>query len=79
MIPQRFPINLDPQSINHRLHLDNRLHLDVPRHSGDDRDAPVQRLADLGPTMVDVGQNAPWTVLANPEGNQFCVLSARDR
>jgi hypothetical protein len=35
-----------------------------------------------GATKVDVGQDdstVSWTVLADPEGNEFCVLSARDR
>jgi len=50
----------------------NRLHLDlVP----DDRDAEVARLESLGATRVDVGQgDVSWVVLADPEGNEFCVL-----
>ncbi len=58
----------------------NRLHLDLAPHLDDDRDAEIQRLLDLGATRVDVGQNASvsWTVLADPEGNEFCVLSSRD-
>jgi hypothetical protein len=53
----------------------NRLHLDF---RPDDHDAEVQRLLDLGATRVDVGQgDQPWTVLADPEGNEFCVLAAR--
>jgi len=60
--------------------LKNRLHLDLAPHLSDDRDAEIQRLLDLGATKVDVGQgDAGWTVLADPEGNEFCVLSARDR
>ncbi len=54
----------------------NRVHLDfVP----DDRDAEVQRLLDMGATRVDIGQTGEesWVVLADPEGNEFCVLSAR--
>ena len=35
----------------------------------------VARLQDLGATRADVGQgDVPWTVLADPEGNEFCVL-----
>ena len=35
----------------------------------------VARLRALGATDADVGQgDVPWTVLADPEGNQFCVL-----
>jgi Glyoxalase-like domain len=52
----------------------NRLHLDL---RPDDRDAHVRRLLDLGATRADVGQNGSesWVVLADPEGNEFCVLA----
>ncbi|UYQ61474.1 VOC family protein [Streptomyces peucetius] len=51
----------------------NRLHLDL---SPDDRDAEVARIVGLGARRVDVGQDedATWVVLADPEGNEFCVL-----
>jgi len=53
----------------------NRLHLDF---RPDDRDAEVARLLALGATRADVGQgDESWVVLADPEGNEFCVLSAR--
>ncbi len=51
----------------------NRLHLDlIP----DDRDAEVARLEGLGATRADIGQGpeVTWVVLADPEGNEFCVL-----
>lgn len=53
----------------------NRLHLDfVP----DDQAAEVQRLIGLGAIRAEVGQqDVPWVVLADPEGNEFCVLAAR--
>ena len=55
----------------------NRLHLDVSP-VGCDRDAEVARLEGLGATRVDVGQGEPgWVVLADPEGNEFCVLGRR--
>jgi len=58
----------------------NRLHIDLAPHLSDDREAEIQRLLDLGATRADVGQgDAGWTVLADPEGNEFCVLSARER
>jgi Glyoxalase-like domain len=60
----------------------NRLHIDLAPHSTDDRDALIESLLARGATKVDVGQDAAkasWTVLADPEGNEFCVLSARDR
>ena len=53
----------------------NRLHIDL---SPDDRDAEVERLLDMGARHVDIGQGARrWVVLADPEGNEFCVLRSR--
>src|SRR5215510_2481779 len=50
----------------------NRLHIDL---RPDDRDAEVERLVDMGARHVDVGQGeVSWVVLADPEGNEFCVL-----
>jgi hypothetical protein len=59
----------------------NRLHLDLAPHSSQDRDAEIERLLSLGAKRIDVGQDADvtWTVLADPEGNEFCVLSSRER
>ena len=53
----------------------NRLHLDL---RPDDQAAEVARLEALGATRVDVGQgdDVTWVVLADPEGNEFCVLRA---
>jgi predicted enzyme related to lactoylglutathione lyase len=58
----------------------NRLHFDFAPHTSQDRDAEIARLEQLGATRVDVGQpaDAGFTVLADPEGNEFCVLSSRD-
>lgn len=51
-----------------------RLHLDF---RPDDQQAEVDRLLALGARHVDIGQGSvPWVVLADPEGNEFCVLSA---
>lgn len=59
----------EPKTVKDRLHLDFR---------PDDRDAEVQRLLALGATHADVGQgDQPWVVLADPEGNEFCVLGPR--
>lgn len=53
----------------------NRIHLDVLTHSREEHAAEVARLRALGATDADVGQgDAPWPVLADPEGNEFCVL-----
>jgi predicted enzyme related to lactoylglutathione lyase len=56
----------------------NRVHLDLTTEAGD-RDAEIERLLALGARRVDVGQTGEesWTVLADPEGNEFCVLSPR--
>jgi predicted enzyme related to lactoylglutathione lyase len=53
----------------------NRLHLDF---RPDDQDAAVRRFVDAGAKPVDIGQGSvSWVVLSDPEGNEFCVLSAR--
>jgi hypothetical protein len=53
----------------------NRLHLDF---RPDDQEAEVERLIGRGARRVDVGQgDASWVVLADPEGNEFCVLRSR--
>ncbi|MDG4833579.1 VOC family protein [Solwaraspora sp. WMMD1047] len=54
----------------------NRLHLDL-RADGSSTDEEIARLVKLGARLVDVGQpaDATWTVLADPEGNEFCLLS----
>ncbi len=50
------------------------------RRSFDDQlEADVSRLTDLGARRIDIGQGSDvtWVVLADPEGNEFCVLSPR--
>ncbi|MFD5625760.1 VOC family protein [Streptomyces sp. NPDC127072] len=72
--PDRLPglefVRLDePKKAKSRLHLDF-----VP----DDQDAEVARLVALGAQRVDIGQgDQSWVVLADPEGNEFCVLGRR--
>jgi predicted enzyme related to lactoylglutathione lyase len=53
----------------------NRVHLDLTT-SAADRDAEIGRLLALGARRVDIGQTGAesWTVLADPEGNEFCVI-----
>ena len=53
----------------------NRLHIDL---RPDDQAAEVARLEQLGARRVDVGQGdeSSWVVLADPDGNEFCVLRA---
>ena len=56
----------------------NKLHLDV-NATDRDQEAELQRLLDLGATRADVGQTGEesWHVLADPEGNVFCLLQSR--
>jgi len=56
----------------------NRVHLDLsPR--GADQEEELQRLLGLGARHADIGQEAGllWHVLADPEGNEFCLLRTR--
>jgi hypothetical protein len=71
--PDRMPgldfVRLDePRQGKSRLHLDFR---------PDDQEAEVARLVAHGARRVDIGQGAdrPWVVLADPEGNEFCILA----
>ena len=56
----------------------NRIHLDLAAQSDAHQAAEVERLRGLGAVPADIGQrDVPWTVLADPEGSEFCVLSPR--
>ena len=58
----------DPKTVKNRLHLDLR---------PGDQAAGVARLEALGARRVDIGQgDVSWVVLADPDGNEFCVLKA---
>ncbi len=53
----------------------NRVHLDL---RPDNQDVEIQRLEELGAARVEIGQqDVPWVVMADPEGNEFCVLRSR--
>lgn len=53
----------------------NRLHFDLKPK---DQHAEVDRIIGLGATHADIGQSdVSWVVLADPEGNEFCVLRPR--
>ncbi|MGW1836813.1 VOC family protein [Streptomyces sp. NPDC002067] len=63
----------DPEKVAYRVHLD--LATTSTAHQAE----LVARLIELGATPADVGQgDVPWTVLADPEGNVFCVLEPRE-
>ena len=54
----------------------NRIHLDF---RPDDQQAEVDRVIGMGARHVDIGQGEPsWVVLADPEGNEFCILAPDD-
>ncbi|WP_026411292.1 VOC family protein [Actinomadura oligospora] len=56
----------------------NRVHVDLATTSAAHQEELVARLEGLGATHADVGQgDVPWTVMADPEGNEFCVLEPR--
>ena len=53
----------------------NRVHFDLRPH---DQQAEVRRLEGLGARRIDIGQaDVTWVVMADPEGNEFCVLRSR--
>jgi predicted enzyme related to lactoylglutathione lyase len=75
--PDAFYIDLvtvpDPETVKYRVHLD------LATTSAAHQAELVARLKELGATPADVGQgDVPWTVLADPEGNVFCVLEPRE-
>jgi len=76
--PEAVTIWLQPVSEPKRDKL--RLHLDL-RPEGGDVAGEVERLLGLGATRADVGQSGEetFTVLADPEGNEFCVLHHEQR
>ena len=57
----------------------NRVHLDLTS-SAADRVQEIDRLLALGARWVDMGQTGAesWTVLAGPEGNDFCVVRPKE-
>ncbi|WP_028478177.1 VOC family protein [Nocardia sp. CNY236] len=57
----------------------NRVHLDLATRSLDHQRTQVDRALSLGARRVNIGQGCvPWTVLADPEGNEFCVIEPRE-
>jgi hypothetical protein len=64
----------DPKTVK------NRVHLDLTS-SAANRDQEIYRLLALGARRADIGQTdaESWTVLADPEGNEFCVVRPKER
>jgi predicted enzyme related to lactoylglutathione lyase len=69
------PVGMCFMPVDDAKRVKNRLHLDLTT-GADDRDAEIARIIGLGARHVDVGQSGEesWTVLADPEGNEFCVV-----
>jgi Glyoxalase-like domain len=63
----------DQKVVKNRVHLDLNPGADA---SPADRKAEIERIVALGARRVDIGQTGDesWTVLADPEGNEFCIL-----
>jgi predicted enzyme related to lactoylglutathione lyase len=58
----------------------NRIHLDLGSDDAAEQQRTVERLIAAGASPADIGQrDVPWVVLADPDGNEFCVLDPRDR
>ena len=56
----------------------NRLHLDIAPEADTDQQAEVERLISLGAARIDIGQgDVSWVVMADPDGNELCVLTPR--
>lgn len=69
------PVGICFMPVTDRKAVKNRLHLDLTC-AAEERDAEIERLVGLGARSADVGQSGDesWTVLADPEGNEFCVV-----
>ena len=63
----------DPKTVR------NRVHLDLTS-SAADRDQEIDRLLALGARRAGIGQAGAesWTVLADPQGNEFCVVRPKE-
>lgn len=69
------PVGICFMPVTDRKTTKNRLHLDLTC-TPEGREAEIERILALGARRVDVGQTGEesWTVLADPEGNEFCVV-----
>jgi len=71
------PVELVFTPVQESKEVKNRIHIDV-NASDRDQAEEVERLLALGARHADVGQgDVTWVVLADPEGNEFCVLRSR--
>jgi predicted enzyme related to lactoylglutathione lyase len=74
-VDETAPVGICFMPVTDRKTVKNRLHLDLTP-GPDERDAEIDRILALGARRVDIGQigTESWTVLADPEGNEFCIL-----
>lgn len=70
--PTKAGVGLSVQLVPERLSGKNRLHLDLVT---DDPAGEIARLRSLGATQVRRFDDGGWVVLADPDGNQFCVVT----
>lgn len=73
------PVGVCFMPVNEPKMVKNRVHLDLTS-SAEERDQEIDRLLALGARRVDIGQTGAesWTVLADPEGNEFCVVRPKE-
>lgn len=73
------PVGICFMPVADRKTVKNRVHLDITT-SASDRDTEIERLMGLGARRVDIGQTGAesWVVLADPEGNEFCVVRPKE-
>ena len=69
------PVGICFMPVTDRKVVKNRLHLDLTCDA-ESREAEIERILELGASRVQIGQTGAesWTVLADPEGNEFCVI-----
>jgi predicted enzyme related to lactoylglutathione lyase len=69
------PVGICFMPVTEKKVVKNRVHLDL-NPAPDNRDREIERIVALGARRVDIGQSGAesWTVLADPEGNEFCIL-----
>lgn len=77
--PDPVAVCVDILSVPDSKTVKNRVHVDLASTSAAHHAELVARLKDLGATPLDLGQgDVPWTVMADPDGNEFCVAEPRE-
>ena len=69
------PVGICFMPVSDQKTVKNRVHLDL-NPDPEDREGEIERIIALGARRVEIGQTGTesWTVLADPEGNEFCIL-----